>query len=97
MKTKKISARSVLTGPASSPSSWIVQQANSAQSEDSCAVSCSTPRAPRSRSINKINRSGRPQGDIVSAGRHPRRAVAFIAPLFSITYNSARLAPVLPF
>jgi hypothetical protein len=45
----------------------------------------------------KINRFGRPQGDIVSTGRHPRRPVAFIAHLFSITYNSARLAAVLPF
>jgi hypothetical protein len=45
----------------------------------------------------KINRSGRPLGDIASAGRHPRRAVASIAPLFSITYDSVRLAAVLPF
>jgi hypothetical protein len=45
----------------------------------------------------KINRSGRPQGDIVSAGRRTRRAIAFIVPLFSITYNSARLAAVLPY
>jgi hypothetical protein len=97
MKTKNIATRSVLTGPASLPSSWIAQQAHSAQSEDSCAVSCSAPPAPRSRSINKINRSGRPQGDIVPAGRHPRGAFAFIARLFSITYNSAGLAAVLPF
>jgi hypothetical protein len=93
MKTKKIATRSVLTGPASPHSS---QRVHSAQPEDSCAVSCAAPRAPRSRCINEINRSHRPHGDIVPAGRHPHRAVAFIAPLFSITYNSAHLAAVLP-
>ena len=97
MKTNKIATRSVLTGPASPPSSWIAQQA---QFGSAGGLVCRVMFGSRS-PAKPLNKQNKPLPS--SAGGHRVRRSAstprcrfYRAPIFN-HLQLTRLAAVLPF